>query len=137
MIYYLIKHKATGEYMPELTRGRGYSHWNPAVEPTERRFRSRKLTGCPRLLSSRGKAARCIAAWNAYPNSYNGFRQGPFGDEEFDLQINDNDGRKKEDLEVVEVVIIDRMEFTRGFHQMIEDINNEQGQGPHSSAEKA
>jgi hypothetical protein len=57
-------------------------------------------------------------------------------DDELDINIKD-DGRKKEDLEVVEVVILDRMEFTRGWNQMIEDINNEQGQGPHPPAEKA
>jgi hypothetical protein len=135
MIYYLVRHKATKEFMPELERGRGYSHWNPAVEPTERRFRPRKLTGCPRLFSSRGKASRCIAAWNAYPNSYMGFRHGDYGNDDPDIQLKD-DGRKKEDLEVVEVVILDRLEFTRGFHQMIEDINNEQGQGPHTSAQE-
>jgi hypothetical protein len=135
MIYHLIRHKATGEFMPELERGRGYSHWNPAVEPTERRFRQRKLTGCPRLFSSRAKAIRSIAAWNAYPNSYMGFRAGPFNTDDYEIQIKD-DNRKKEDLEVVEVVILDRVEFTRGFHQMIEDINNEQGQGPHPQAQE-
>lgn len=130
MIYYMIRHKSTGEFMPELERGRGYSHWNPAVEATAHRFMQRKLTGCPRLLSSRGKAARCIAAWNAFPNSYNGFSRDPI-DDDYNIQFKD-DGRKKEDLEIVEVVILDRMEFTRGFHQMIEDINNGESPGPHT-----
>jgi hypothetical protein len=106
-IYYMIRHKATGEFMPELERGRGYSHWNPAVEPTADRFRQRKLTGCPRLLSSRRKAIKCIAAWNAYPNSYMTMnrRSSHLGDDDdLDMSIKD-DGRSKDDLEVVEVII--------------------------------
>lgn len=103
MIYYMIRHIATEEFMPELERGRGYSHWNPAKEATERRFRPRKLRGTPRLFPSRRTAARAIAAWNAYPNSYNGYTRSPV-DDDYDIQIKD-DGRKKEDLEVVEVDI--------------------------------
>lgn len=100
MTFYLVRHKATGEYMPELERGRGYSHWNPAVEPTNKRFRPRKLTGCPRLFSNRNRAIRCIAAWHAFPNSYTGYRQGDGDNDDIDINIKD-DNRKKEDLEVV------------------------------------
>lgn len=126
MIYYLIRHKTTQEFMPQLERGRGYSHWNPAVIPTIEVFRPRKLLGIPRLLPSRRVAARCIVQWVLNPNSYTGYRTSMiFGDDEPDL-LSKDDGRKKEDLEIVEVVILDRMEFTKGFHQMIEDIN-EQG----------
>lgn len=41
-IYYVIRHKATGELMPELKRGRGYSWWNPAL-PMQ--LNPKKLTG--------------------------------------------------------------------------------------------
>ena len=90
--------------MPELERGRGYSHWNPAKVNTAENFTRRKLVGTPRLFPNRGSAARSIVQWNAVPNSYNGYRQGPFGSDEPEIQIKD-DGRKKEDLEVVEVDI--------------------------------
>lgn len=128
MIYYMIRHIATKEFMPELERGRGYSHWNPAVEPTEKRFRPRKLTGCPRLFPSRASAVRSVNAWFNYPNAYVTMRRSSShlgDDDDLDYDVKE-DGRKKEDLEVVEVVILDRMEFTKGFHQMVEDINNEQ-----------
>jgi len=105
MIYYMIRHKATGEFMPELRRGRGYSHWNPAKVDTASHFGRRKLIGTPRLFSSRGSAYRAIVQWNALPNSYNGYRAGPFGSDEYETQIKP-DGRSKDDLEVVEVNIV-------------------------------
>lgn len=107
MIYYLIRHIATGEYMPQLERGRGYSHWNPAAARTVDIFRPRKLIGVPRLLPSRRTAAHCIANWNAYPNSYTGYKStGIFDGDAPDLITGKDDGRKKEDLEVVEVDIV-------------------------------
>lgn len=105
MIYYIIHHIATGEIMPELERGRGYTHWNPGKIPTTEVFRPRKLKGVPRLFPSRRTAARAIAAWNAYPNSYNGYTRSPV-DDDYELQIGKDDGRKKEDLEVIEVDIV-------------------------------
>lgn len=104
MIYYMIRHKATGEFMPELRRGRGYTHWNPGKVDTATHLGRRKLLGVPRLFPSRGSAYRAIVQWNALPNAYNGFRTTYFGEEDFDTNITD-DGRKKDDLEVVEVDI--------------------------------
>lgn len=106
MIYYMIRHKATGEFMPELRRGRGYSHWNPSKVDTATHLGRRKLLGVPRLFPSRRTAWASIVQWNALPNAYNGYKSGPFGTEEYDTQIED-DGRKKEDLEIVEVDIVE------------------------------
>lgn len=103
MIYFLIRHKATGEYMPQLERGRGYSHWNPAAIATTEVFRPRKLLGVPRLLPSRRVAARCIVQWDLNPNSYMGQKSGY--DDDLIVEFKD-DGRKKEDLEIVEVDIV-------------------------------
>lgn len=100
----MIRHKATGEYMPELRRGRGYTHWNPAKHETATHLGRRKLMGVPRLFPSRGSAHRSIVQWNALPNSYSGYRSGPFGSDEYEIRIG-NDDRKKEDLEIVEVNI--------------------------------
>ena len=102
--YYMVRHKATGEFMPELKRGRGYSHWNPSKVDTANHFGRRKLIGVPRLFPSWSSAYRTIVQWNALPNSYNGFRSGPFGSDEYEIQTT-NDGRSKDDLEVVEVNI--------------------------------
>lgn len=100
----MIRHKSTGEFMPELRRGRGYSHWNPGKVNTAEHLGRRKLLGVPRLFPSRRSAHRSIVQWNAVPNSYNGYRSGPFGSDEPEIRIED-DGRSKNDLEVVEVNI--------------------------------
>lgn len=104
MIYWMIRHVATGEFMPELRRGRGYSHWNPGKVETVTHLGRRKLIGTPRLFPSQSAANRSIVQWNALPNAYNGYKSGPFGTDEYDTQIED-DGRKKEDLEAVMVTI--------------------------------
>ncbi len=104
MIYYMIRHKATGEFMPELKRTRGYSHWNPAKVNTIETL-GKKVLGTPRLFASRRKAQGSIAQWNACPNSYAGGRNRS-GEWEDDIQIN-LDGRSKDDLEIVEVDIIE------------------------------
>ena len=91
--------------MPELKRGRGYSHWNPGNKDEYSQVSQRKLIGTPRIFPSRQAAHRSIVQWNALPNSYNGYRSGPFGDDDYQIQIRD-DGRKKEDLEIVEVELV-------------------------------
>lgn len=101
-IYYVIRHKVTGELMPELKRTRGYSHWNPSKVVTSEHLKT-KLLGTPRLISSRGKAHRCIAQWNALPNGREKINQ-IHDDVELDYKP---DGRSKDDLEVVEVRIND------------------------------
>lgn len=97
MIYYMVRHKASGEFMPELKRGRGYSHWNPSTNSMPQLA---KVIGVPRLLPSRRTAQRVITQWTTLPNAHNTYDH----DGEVDLDIKD-DGRKKEDLEVVEVNI--------------------------------
>lgn len=104
MIYYMIRHKATGEFMPELRRTRGYSHWNPAKFDTTEHIDKKKLLGVPRLFHSRKRAINCIAQWNSMPNSK------AYGHQRYDGEWDDGidckpDGRSKDDLEVVEVSI--------------------------------
>jgi hypothetical protein len=99
----MIRHKATGEFMPELKRGRGYTHWNPGKVDTAYNL-DKKLIGTPRLFNSYKHAANSITQWNALPNAYNGFKSGPFGTEEYQINITD-DGRKKDDLEIVMINI--------------------------------
>jgi len=104
MIYYMIRHKATGEFMPELDRTRGYSFWNPSREPTNQVFTKSKLLGVPRLFAARRNASRAIIQWNANPNSKMTGSQSYDG--EWDEFIDSKpDGRSKNDLEIVEVNI--------------------------------
>lgn len=100
MIYYMIRHKATGEFMPELKRTRGYSFWNPAKVNTLE-ILGKKVLGVPRLFSTRKRAHGSIVQWNANPNS----RVGYSLDLEDDAVNIKPDGRSKEDLEIVEVDI--------------------------------
>lgn len=104
MIYYMIRHKATGEFMPELKRGRGYSHWNPSADYLQT-ISSSKYTGAPRLLPTIRMAKQCIAMWNCVPNGYRSYKQGYFGDDGDAFTDIKPDGRKKEDLEIVIVNI--------------------------------
>jgi len=104
MIYFMIRHKTTGEFMPELVKGRGYSFWNPTREDTLNIFTKKKLTGCPRIFASRRKAHRSIVQWNAMPNSRWHTTVSFEGHEDEAVDIKP-DGRSKDDLEVVEVNI--------------------------------
>lgn len=105
MRYYLIRHKASGEFMPELRRTRGYSHWNPAKVDTVQNLGS-KVIGTPRLFPTRKMAHNSINQWNANPNAYNGPKGNGFGYDDYGFNINP-DGRSKDDLEIVEVDIVE------------------------------
>lgn len=102
-IYYVIRHKATKQLMPELRRTRGYSHWNPSKPDSPNSLDPEKILGVPRLLPSRRKAQRCIDQWNSIPNGKQGWT---YDGEMVDVDIKP-DGRKKEDLEIIEVNLIE------------------------------
>lgn len=100
MTFYLVRHVASGQFMPQMKRGRGYSHWNPAGNDV--------LHGkepIPRLLTSEKQARRVIAAWVLYPNASVKFFDGLCGTEE-DFNVKD-DGRKVEDLAIVKVELVE------------------------------
>lgn len=100
MIFYVIRHKASGELMPQCKRS-GYSNWNP-----DKGLVPNTSLGVPRLLDSRRKAARCIVQWNSMPNAHNRYYVGSFDDDGgYDIEVKP-DGRKKEDLEIVEVELV-------------------------------
>ena len=102
MTYYVIRHKATGELMPQSRRDRGYSHWNP--NNPEHEFGLR--LGVPRLIDTRRRAVRCIYAWAANPNGRRSLSAPSYyTGEQDDIVDIKPDGRKAEDLEVVEVEI--------------------------------
>ncbi len=101
-VYYAIRHKATGQFMPQL-RGRGYTFWNPASTSPTNNLGHNKNLGTPRLLPSRRKAVGCINQWNCNPNASMRGSSGMFG-EDIDIAVTP-DGRKKEDLEIVEVLV--------------------------------
>lgn len=100
-IYYAIRHKATSELMPQGKKNRGYSHWNPSNPNSKFKY----ALPIPRLLDTRRKAANCIKAWAANPNSKMSYSVSYAGEEDYSVDIKP-DGRKKEDLEVVEIELV-------------------------------
>ena len=99
MIYYIIRHKASGRIMPLMRRNRGYSHWNPS----KNNLKTIQELDIPRILKSRRQAEQCISQWNACPNMKYYANTSRWEGEDCDLDIKP-DGRKKEDLEVVKVI---------------------------------
>lgn len=100
MRYFLIRHKASGEFMPQGKRDRGYSHWNPS---TGNEFK--KAMNVPRLVATRGTAARIISMWASMPNSRFHSSQNSYTGEWDEDIIFKPDGRTKDNLEIVEVNI--------------------------------
>lgn len=98
MIYYGIRHKATGQLMPASKR-RGYSHWNPATEVGRNPYFALPY---PRLLKDRKTAQACIIQWAANPNCVPHIDFSYYGKESLRLDTTP-DGRKREDLEVVKL----------------------------------
>lgn len=98
MIYYMIRHIASGEFMPELKRGKGYSHWNPATKSIPE-----TSIGVPRILPTKRRAEMVITQWVNNPNARMGGYTTYSGEDDYDI-VTKPDGRKKEDLEVVEVI---------------------------------
>lgn len=99
MIFYAIRHKATGELMPQGKKNRGYSHWNPS---SPEKFT--EALPIPRLLATEKKAKGCITQWLAMPNAKQSYTISYEGHED-DSLVTKPDGRKKEDLEVVQINI--------------------------------
>lgn len=95
-IYYVIRHIKTGELMPQMKRDRGYSHWNPDHPKEINRL------GVPRLIDTRRRATKCIIQWCANPNGRRSVSTSYYGEVDDIVDIKP-DGRKREDLEVVEV----------------------------------
>lgn len=100
--FYLIRHKATQQVMPQCIRGRGYSHWNPGSDEV---ISKGLFLNVPRLLESKKQAERCISMWFTWPNGKRSSYQSYDGEWD-DITDFKSDGRKKEDLEIVKIRIV-------------------------------
>lgn len=60
--FYAIQHVASGELMPVLKNGRGYTHWNPG-SPL---WYSDCSTNTPRLFTTLKHAKGSVARWAGY-----------------------------------------------------------------------
>lgn len=96
MTVYAIRHKRTQEFMPNMDKNRGYSHWNPD-KPKKIKQKSEGI----RILYSVRTAKAVITGWFNTPNGRNGGYQSSWDGEWIDDIDIKQDGRKKEDLEIV------------------------------------
>lgn len=94
-----IKHLPSGQIMPLLMRGHGYSYWEPALVA----YKSQP----PRLFASRGGAQRAANAWIMGEWSMTWHRRGTSAeaDDHFNVGVRAKPERKKEDLEVVAALV--------------------------------
>ena len=99
MIYWVIRHKATGELMPQMKRTRGYTHWNPSGKELLDNYTHRNIMGIPRLFDRLGSANKAAKLWSSMPNACYTW-SGEDNDPELKYR---EDGRKLEDIEVVKV----------------------------------
>lgn len=95
IVYYAIRHIKSQKFMPLMSKGRGYSHWNP-----DKNEEPKASLGMIRFLKTAIQANLVIKAWYNYPNSHISGHQNHLGDYDEDLAWKD-DGRQLEDLEVV------------------------------------
>ena len=102
MIVYAIRHKRTGEYMPLMHRNKGYSHWNP----DRPEVKVNQVTKVIRLVESEAHAKNIIKAWFCMPNAHQTYIQSYDGDYFDDMEFKE-DGRQKEDLEIVAFKLVE------------------------------
>lgn len=100
MIYWVIRHKATGELMPQMAKDRGYTNWNPNTNKSPR-----QALGVPRLFDKLRSANISAKRWASMPNAHNRYYTSSYG-EDVDGIITRDDGRKLEDIEVVKVDLV-------------------------------
>ena len=101
---YALRHVATGQIMPQMKRGRGYSHWNPAKVLAETLY---SATNIPRLLTSLKQARKCRQLWSQYPNAATTkYETAMYGGGKVGDMLTKSDGRKLDDLEIVAVYVV-------------------------------
>lgn len=101
MTFYVIRHIRTGQLFPEVKTRGGYSHWNPDNPNMPVKI----FKFVPRLFETQKKAKRCIVEWFACQNGRRRGVQTSFGEYEDYIDIKE-DGRKKEDLEIVKIQLV-------------------------------
>lgn len=98
---YLIRHVPSQKLMPQLRRGKGYSHWNPSVS-------NEKLAAelpQPRIFMNIQAAKQAVAQWFAMPNAEMREYTTLHGEGDYGICFKE-DGRKKEDLEIIPARIV-------------------------------
>lgn len=101
MKYYAIKHKPTGQCMPQMVfkASGGWSSWTPGAlgntNPAPRLF-------CERASAVRAAAAWAAGSWSADMETYSSFDEPEYSyrGTPYPTKV---DGRRFEDLEIVEV----------------------------------
>jgi hypothetical protein len=102
--YFALRHKATGQLMPEFENGRGYSHWTPTAD-LQNTGNDSGMTGTVRLFATYKGADNARVAWarGIHERSYTGPTLEDLGGDDY-VKARDV-GRTKDDLEVVPMVL--------------------------------
>lgn len=106
LTFYALRHVRSSLLMPNMKRGRGYTHWNPDnVEATQELYSAMQT---PRLLTTKKQAQRCRQLWAQYPCAFTvRYEQSMWSDEGGGEDFRTKpDGRKLDDLEIVAVHVI-------------------------------
>jgi hypothetical protein len=94
LTFYIIRHKPTGGFLPELTGVRaGYTHTEP------------QMYGVPRLFLDAAGAKRALAWWLKGTTRVWRGQDSFTGEYEEDWSTDPKEHRKAEDMEVVPVVL--------------------------------
>lgn len=100
MTFYVIRHVKTGQVMPQMKRGRGYTHWNPTTDA-----KVFAATTVPRLFPSERAARKAFDAWINWPNLEHTIVDRWEGGDT-DHRDHKDDGRTPFDLEVIPVCLV-------------------------------
>lgn len=103
MIYFAIRHKQSGEFMPLANNNKGYSYWLKKDDKFEQ-----AIPDIPRLLPTKKQAEKCIIEW---AKGYYIWVDKP-GENWWADQVHkliNPDGRTKDDLEVVTVNLLEQL----------------------------
>jgi len=100
-IVFVIRHKATGKFMPLFRRNKGYSHWNPSN--TEKK--AHQETNHIRVFSNLVAAKIAYRSWFITQNAEFAGYTTTDGEDDY-TTIDKKDDRKQEDIEIVEAELV-------------------------------
>lgn len=94
MRYFAIRHNPTGRFLPELGKGKGYTHHEPMAQED----------APPRMFTRHSSAANALRFW-LKGKMWNSRGQDWEGEYYEDLNIQPQPDRIPEDMEVVEITL--------------------------------
>lgn len=103
MLYFAIRHKQSGEYMPLANNNKGYSYWLKKDDKFEQ-----AIPGIIRLFATKQKAEKSIVEWAKGYYIWVDKPDANWWHDQVRKMVNP-DGRTKDDLEVVTVNLLEQL----------------------------